>query len=209
MRTAIRFISAFSLLLLLLAFAGRQAEAVPLTFAGSWIAEGDVTFDTSPSPLYAQLGDNTYATLYQEVSVTQNALYTLSFDFKTSIDSVTGGSFSDLFSATIYRGFAFSSEYDALFDINAGIETLYDGDLGGTANSEGYRSFSYTFVAGSDLLYPTFELYDLDQSPGSSALIANVRLDEVTSTPVPEPSTLLLLAGGGTLLAVARIRRRS
>ena len=165
------------------------------------------------------LDDSTgYSTLFQNVDVNAGTTYIFSFDFSAEIVPIDGSSsvlgFSDAFFPSLYFGIAAPV---GLFDLNAGsIFNQVSGSeitgrtpLGSSASD--WFHFSYTFTTGLSELYvsPTFDLFDLNQELGDGrAYIANVSLSESPGPiQMPEPSSMLLLAGGLAGLGVFWIKK--
>lgn len=177
----------------------------------SWNTDGNVTAGSG----FVELSDNplsdtyTYGSISQGANVTLGGKYLLTFDFQTGIDPTSQtpeGSFSDYFGATLYYGSIPSTSYAALLDINGLSSDPILGSISSSSNI-GWSTVSYSFTALDALLFPIFDFSDSDGYEGSYARVANVSLTE-SSTPVPEPSTILLLAGGVFSLMMIRNRRK-
>ena len=178
-----------------------------LSGLSGWDTSGAVTGDLASKT--AKLTDTGAGTsLSQEVSVVSGYSYKLEFEYKFEFSGFeSSASFPDSFYATLYHGAPSPSSYDYIFSFDSnGIFDLNSSGMMTDSFVLGWNHFSMLFTASDDSVVPTFELFDLNVTPGdSSALIDNVSIT-MDTTPVPEPSTILLLGGG--LLGAVLVRRR-
>jgi hypothetical protein len=181
---------------------------IPIPVNDNWTFQ-EVTFSAG----VATLSDvNGWSYLYQGVASSQG-MQTLSFDYKASINTVSGGSFSDLFSSSIYFGSFNPNDPTTwtnsltLLDKNAWSLTVYNGTVKDL--DDGWSRLTLSFINTANLLFLDFELFDENQILGDGAVsIRNVSLDPVAAT-VPEPSTLLLLVTGLLSCSTIFIRKKS
>jgi hypothetical protein len=150
--------------------------------------------------------------------------YTFSFDYKTNIPPAGNGAFPDLFGVSIYfNHFPLPVDIngDPIIDPNDPV-TIAVLDVDFSTNDWVHVSLNF-FNPGQNTLIPVFEIFDLDGQPiydeergglidylnlgNSTAEVQNVYLTAQT-TPVPEPSSLMLLGasiiGFGLLLLTQR-----
>lgn len=178
-----------------------------------WSVEGDVLTETGS----AVLGDDgsIYSLLFQGAN-TSNGMYTLELDFANLLSDGEPSTESFAFLDTFFMSLYFIDDL-SLFDLELGVYdhsiALLDMDATGVFSSGGtitgstlgpdWAHFSMTFENNYNYVIPTFELLDLNFVDNDS----QVFLDNIILSPVPEPSTLVLLASG-LLMGALRRRRR-
>lgn len=210
-------------LVVLFLLPGRALFANPINYDFSngltaWTTIGEVAEDNET----AVLSDTNYASwsvLYQGESAVTGS-YTIEFDFKNGLSAETleddpfGFSFPDVFFASIYFVDDLSTFYldidpdnssyngaTALFDMDyiGAYSNDDDGIIDGTISEldNGWYHFSLVFENTFNYIIPTFELMDWNFiNDDSQVWIDNVQLTANQASPVPEPTTLLLMLTG-------------
>jgi len=170
-----------------------------------WSASGDVAVNSGVSVISDPNGGGT---LLQSTN-TGPGSFTLTFDLFNALSpkgnpGFSQGVFADIAAGTLYfsnsalnLGNLAGNSTTTLFDANsAGVVSL----LQVTGLGGGWFQYSLAFTTAFNYVTPVFDLFDQDFVTNSTLNIDNVKIE---AAPIPEPATLLLLAG-----ALPIIRRR-
>ncbi|MBC8413113.1 MAG: PEP-CTERM sorting domain-containing protein [Nitrospira sp.] len=160
---------------------------------------------------------NGITALYQGAALAAGN-YTIEFDFLNQMSSsslVHPFTFFDTFFASLYyindintfnlTTLTFDGEA-ALFDMDHTGNFNVNGTITASSKGGSWEHFSTSFVNNFNYAIPTFELFEINFANGDSSLnIDNVEI-AANVAPIPEPSTLLLTAGG--IIGFTYLRRR-
>ena len=143
-------------------------------------ADGEVLLADTAAP---------HAFAFQAIPCGTGSTLTVAFDFRNSLAATNAaGTFRDSFYASLYEvddPAGFVLEHDkfgasrGLMDLDAGGPFDVHGAVTNSAKGAGWSRYSGTFSATCSNVVVVFELYDLNLSPGDSA----VRIDNVVVTP--------------------------
>lgn len=165
-----------------------------------WTVRGTI-FNTGQQAVLSEQGVH-QSSLWQPLDLGPG-LYLLEFDFRMVLaPSGIGGSLPDTAFVSIYsfpNAAAFdpadSGTYNAALDVASfdfrGIFAATGTRLGASPKGPLYQRLGFEWQHDGGTFAPVFDLVELNYTDGDSVMV----IDNVTVSPVPEPSLVLLLAG--------------